>query len=205
MPTCLQRLRQDHRDMSVVLTSMEEQVDRVTRCLQPDMALLNAVVSYFRNYVVAVHQPKEEVIFGHLIGRVKNFAGVLAPLLADHRALAPRVDKLEEVLTAMGSADQAAFNRFCEIARRFIQVLRGHLSAKEKYLFREAERFLNAQEWAEVERCNPDLAEPLSQGPAQFTSASAARATRLTNDVVFIGASHASPNDNPRYRDRTFS
>lgn len=179
MSISLRRLRRDHRNVEIVLALIEEQVDRATCGVEPDMALLNAAIAYFREYFTVFHQPKEEIIFGHLVGHVKNFAHEIFPLLDDHRALACRVDELERALKAVNGADQAALKDFIAAARSFIRSQREHLSAEERYFYPDAERILSGPQWAEVDRYLPGAQDPLSQVPPSAVFAPLARAVRV--------------------------
>lgn len=184
MPSTLRRLREDHRNVEIVLALIEKQADRAMRGIEPDKALLNAAVAYFREYFTSFHQPKEEIIFGHLVGHVRNFGSEIFPLLDDHRALVSRIDALERVLKTVNGSDRNALKAFGAASRRFIKGQREHLASEEQYLYPKAQHALSEPQWAEVDRYMPHAQDPLAQMPPAPAFAPLARAVRLERDLA---------------------
>jgi hemerythrin-like domain-containing protein len=164
MYAILPRLRQNHRNALSVLAVVEREAAAVEGGEQPDADVLDLAIVYFRQYFTLFHQPKEELIFGHLIGHAPNCAREVFRLLDDHRALLERIGVLERAFGALKRDDRSSTRRaFCRAARFFVDHQREHVSAEEKFFYVEVERWLTAEQWAEVDRYMPNEQDPLSR------------------------------------------
>ncbi len=185
MSTTLPRLRQDHQNVALVLELIEGQVESVAKGGDLNFNLIEAAVLYFQRYFTLFHQPKEDIIFGHLVGHVGDYSQNIFPLLDDHRELEGRIDILVGAVRALNSGDQASRDDLCQATRNFVERQREHLGAEEKFFYPEAERLLTAQQWAEVDRYLPDAQDPLLQSPRDSSFAA------LVQAMSRLGQSHA--------------
>lgn len=165
MSLTLPRLRQDHKHVAAVLTLIEAEVDTLAADRSLNVGLIESAVLYFREYFSRFHQPKENLIFGHLVGQKVELSKRIFPLLEDHRDLLDRVKGFENALTKLQPRDPASRDDFCERAKRFVERQRAHLVAEETLFYPEAERWLTASQWAEVDNYMPGEVDPLSKSP----------------------------------------
>ena len=59
----LNDLREDHRNMAVMLDLLSRQVDRIKDGERPDYELIHDIMRYMTTYSDAVHHPKEDVLY----------------------------------------------------------------------------------------------------------------------------------------------
>jgi hemerythrin-like domain-containing protein len=166
MSATLTRLRQDHKNVAQVLNLIEAQSKTAaTAGGLINLPLLKAAILYFRQYFTHFHQVKEDLIFGHLLGVISDSPRTIFPLVKDHRELLKRVDDLERGVEGLQCDGPVSREDLGQAAARFVECQRAHLAAEEKFFYPEAERWLSAQHWAEVESYEPDAVDPLSEKP----------------------------------------
>ena len=62
----LRELREDHRNMAVILDLLEGVVQQASAGKDPDFELVGEIMRYMTVYPDAVHHPKEDVIYDRL-------------------------------------------------------------------------------------------------------------------------------------------
>ena len=67
--TLMKELRQDHRNMSIVLDVLEDVVREASSGHDPDFELVDEIMRYMTVYPDAVHHPKENIIYENSVGR----------------------------------------------------------------------------------------------------------------------------------------
>ncbi len=164
MYAALPRLRQDHKNVASVLTMIEEQGQAVANGGEINRALMDAAILYFRQYFTHFHQAKEDLIFGHLLGRVGDFPRKIFPLVEDHRQLLQWMESLDNAAKNLSHGDAVARKRFSQTVAGFVERQRAHLAAEEAFFYPEAERWLNERQWREVASL-PDAIDPLAETP----------------------------------------
>lgn len=175
MYAALPRLRQDHKNVASVLTVIEEQGKAVANGGEHDPVLMEAAIRYFGQYFTQFHQIKEDLIFGHLLGRCGDFPRKIFPLVEEHRQLLKWIDALARALKNLEHGGATARKRFSQIVAGFVKRQREHLAAEEEFFYPEAERWLNEQQWREVESM-PNAVDPLAQTPVNPSFAALVRA-----------------------------
>jgi hemerythrin-like domain-containing protein/Flp pilus assembly pilin Flp len=161
MYAALPRLKQDHKNVASVLAVIEEQGKAVANGGEHDPVLMEAAIRYFGQYFTQFHQVKEDLIFGHLLGRVGDFPRKIFPLVEDHRQLLKWIDALDRALKNLENGGSTSRKRFSQTVAGFVERQRAHLTAEEEFFYPEAERWLNEQQWREVESM-PNAIDPLA-------------------------------------------
>ena len=62
----MKELREDHRNMSMVLEVLDEVVEHASSGKDPDFELLDEIMRYMTVYPDAVHHPKEDIMYAQL-------------------------------------------------------------------------------------------------------------------------------------------
>src|SRR5213083_2615040 len=69
MTQLLKTLREEHRNIEILLLILEQELNIFDRAERPDYEVVQAVISYFQEYPDRCHHPKEDVIFAKLKAR----------------------------------------------------------------------------------------------------------------------------------------
>ena len=62
----LSELREDHRNMALVLNVLESTIETASTGEDPDFELIDEIMRYMTVYPDAVHHPKEDIIYAEL-------------------------------------------------------------------------------------------------------------------------------------------
>lgn len=146
--TLLQQLREDHRNMAVLLKLLEEETAKARRGGDPDFELLNDIMHYMTVYSDAVHHPTEDIIYRKLAAAGAEYSQGLEQVGVQHRDLEERGKHLKEECEAAVSGVAVVRDRFIDEATRYVELLMKHMHWEESDLFRRAERL--AEEKVEV-------------------------------------------------------
>ena len=138
--TLLGRLREDHRNMAILLKLLEEETAKARRGGNPDFELLDDILHYMSVYSDAVHHPTEDIIYSRLEAAGAEYAEGLEEVEVQHRELAARGNHLKEECEAALSGAAVVRERFIDDATRYVELLMKHMYWEESDLFRRAER-----------------------------------------------------------------
>ncbi|MGI9380238.1 MAG: hemerythrin domain-containing protein, partial [Methyloligellaceae bacterium] len=84
MAQTLDLLRQEHREMRVLLEALEQQLDLFEQAGNPDFELLSEIVDYFRGVPDLYHHPKEDLIYYYMTLRVADKNDLKVDLHSEH-------------------------------------------------------------------------------------------------------------------------
>lgn len=160
----LSQLRQDHAHFSFLLGVLEREADTLDAGAKADIVLIKNIVSYFEEYPAVYHHPKEDLIYGHLILHLPTFGESVFALLKDHERLPEQTGRLKSTLERVDPYDPDGLRRLGDETRAFVEHERQHLRSEEELFFPNAERYLTAEQWAEADRVQPKITDPLFHG-----------------------------------------
>jgi len=86
--TILAELRQDHRNMALMLNILERQSNRIYEGNEPDYELLHDIMHYMTVYPDTVHHPKEDCIYAELKAARPDLSTGFERITMDHRHIA---------------------------------------------------------------------------------------------------------------------
>lgn len=164
--------------MRLVLRVVEREGEAAVGRHNPDLDLVNAAILYVQRYSIKVHQVREELIFGHLICHFPKFGRDVFLLLDQHRKLEMQVGLLERSLRTVDPSDPSSRQEFCDTVHTFVDSKAEHIRAEEQLFYPSAERWLTADEWAEVDHFMPNEQDPLGSETADSAFAGLREAIR---------------------------
>jgi hemerythrin-like domain-containing protein len=130
-------LRMDHRNASVLLGLLTEQVKTARVGGDPDFDLVNDIMHYMTFYADAVHHPREDLVYRQLKAAGKGDGLVFVE--SDHRELAQDGRQLRDECEAVSSGAALVREKFVADAIRYIERLEEHMRWEENDLFRRAD------------------------------------------------------------------
>lgn len=166
MSQTMRRLRRDHANLSRLLTGLERQVAVMTRGDRPDWDIIQRILAYCLTYPDHHHHPLEDRLLARLQKKNPGAAAPFATLSAEHEELSAALRDFaaatEQVL------QDATLPRawFAGLAGKFVEAQRDHMRREEAGFFPNAERILEAADWAELDRNAASLPDdPLFDTP----------------------------------------
>lgn len=133
------------------------------RCTLPDFATLRAMLFYVDEFPEKGHHPKEsQLLFPKLRARSPLARELLDRLDNEHACGERYIRELEHALLGfemIGEARRATFERAAE---QYVQFYLTHMALEEEQILPLAERFLTAEDWAELDRAFETNRDPLT-------------------------------------------
>jgi hemerythrin-like domain-containing protein len=131
----LSELREDHRNMTLVLNVLESTVETATNDEDPDFELIGEVMRYMTVYPDAVHHPKEDVVYAELKKQRPDLTEGLDDVPEDHKQIAALGSKLREDVEAIVAGAAVRREQFIVDALKYVGRLRSHMTWEEEDLF----------------------------------------------------------------------
>ena len=136
----LAELRQDHRNMAILLDLVQQEVDRLGHPDEtPDFELLHEVMRYMTVYPDTMHHPKEDLIYAGMKAKQPELAEGLEEVEVDHKDIAELGKRLRDDVEAVVAGTIVARERVVGDAQQYVHRLREHMQWEEEDLFPRAD------------------------------------------------------------------
>jgi hemerythrin-like domain-containing protein len=139
----LTELRQDHRNMALMLNLLELESNRLFDGADTDFELLHDIMHYMTVYPDAVHHPKEDRIYAEVKAVRPDLAVGFDRITEDHRYIATLGIELAADIATVNSGGIIKKNAVVADALRYVNTLRGHMQWEELDLFRRVEEMVS--------------------------------------------------------------
>jgi hemerythrin-like domain-containing protein len=131
----LSELREDHRNMALVLNVLESTIEAASTGEDPDFELVDEIMRYMTTYPDAVHHPKEDVVYTELKQQRPDLADGLDNVPEDHAQIAVLGNKLRDDVGAIVAGAAVRRQQFIVDALSYVGRLRHHMNWEEEDLF----------------------------------------------------------------------
>ncbi|MDX1405981.1 MAG: hemerythrin domain-containing protein [Woeseiaceae bacterium] len=138
----LGELRQDHRNMNLLLNLLERESNRLFDGEDTDFELLHDIMNYMTVYPDAVHHPKEDRVYAELKAVRPDLTKGFSRITVDHRNIAELGLKLRDDIASVNADAVISKNAVVSDALRYVNTLRGHMQWEELDLFRRVEEMV---------------------------------------------------------------
>ena len=138
----LGELRQDHRNMSIMLNLLERESNRMFDGEESDFELLHDIMHYMTVYPDAVHHPKEDRLYAELKAHHPDLSTGFARITMDHRHIAELSLKLRNDIDSINVGNPVRRKSVVADALRYVNTLRGHMQWEELDLFRRVDEMI---------------------------------------------------------------
>ena len=141
--TLMQELRDDHRNMSIVLDLLDDVVQATTAGDDPDFELIDEIMRYMTVYPDAVHHPKEDIVYCQLRAERPDLAEGLEDVPADHLAIAELGTALRDDVEAINMGGAVRRQKLIDDMSGYVERLRQHMNWEESDLFKRIDQMIN--------------------------------------------------------------
>ena len=142
--TLMKELREDHRNMAMVLDLLDDAVQQASSGGDPDFELIDEIMRYMTVYPDAVHHPKEDIVYAQLRDKRPDLAEDLDDVPTDHRDIAALGAALRDEVEAINAGAAVRRNKFIDDTSGYVNRLRNHMGWEERDLFRRIDAMLDA-------------------------------------------------------------
>ncbi len=158
--TILAELREDHRNMSILLDLVEAQMLKVDAGDEPDLELLRDIMQYMTTYSDSIHHPKEDLIYAEMRDAGGNIAEGLDRVEEDHVEIASFGRSLRNDIEAMIAGTAVTRDHVLHDMIDYVHGLRKHMAWEESDLFMRADAMIEADAKS-VDLGNLDAGDPV--------------------------------------------
>ena len=138
----LEELREDHRNMALVLNILDRIAADAESGEDPDFEFVDEIMRYMTVYPDAVHHPKEDVVYDELKKSRPNLTLDLDDVRAEHRKIAILGNKLRDDVEAIVAGAAVRRENFVNDASDYVQHLRKHMQWEEEDLFQRVDEMI---------------------------------------------------------------
>ena len=157
----LNDLRDDHRNMAILLDLLERNTVRIQAGEKPDYELIHDIMRYLTTYSDAVHHPKEDVLYAALERQRPDQVAGLENVGPEHRELAALGEALRNDIEAIESGAAVTRRQVVDDATDYIEHLRRHMAWEETDLFQRADAMIEADEAMFVDLAQLNYLDPV--------------------------------------------
>jgi hemerythrin-like domain-containing protein len=126
------------------------QMDGHRPCGQFDLAIVLAVIDYFKDYPDSCHHPKENMIVEKLKARDPIAAATVGELEAQHQEGARRLRRVAQAVERVLSDQDLPRQTVHDIIADFVKQERQHMDMEERVVFPTALNALRPEDWADI-------------------------------------------------------
>ena len=157
----LDDLRADHRNMTVMLDLLGQQIEHIRDGERPDYELVHDIMRYMTVYSDAVHHPKEDLLYGVMKSEKPEMTKGLERVEPEHQELAKLGEALRNDVEAVASGAAVTRDRLVADTSNYVTMLRKHMAWEEEDLFRRARELVNGEKEMFVDLSNFDTLDPV--------------------------------------------
>ena len=165
----IERLRQEHRNIEMLLTILERELGIFDRGGRPDYEVIRAVISYFELYPAVYHHPQEEVVFDKLKTRDPAAAARIGNLALEHQKGAESLRRFAHAVDNVLADREIPRENVDHVVRDFIEQERHHMMMEDRDFFPAALKALQPQDWTEIASAMGSHEDPLFSEAAEET------------------------------------
>jgi hemerythrin-like domain-containing protein len=141
----LRQLRDDHRNMAILLKLLDGVVKNASAGKDPDFELLGEIMRYMTVYPDAVHHPKEDILYERLRNEREDLTDGLDDVTTDHEAIARLSMKLRDDVDSIVAGSPVRRDKLIRDTAAYVERLRNHMIWEEDDLFERIEEMLDTQ------------------------------------------------------------
>ncbi len=157
----LEELRQDHRNIAMMLDLLERETSRFYDGGEPDYELLHDIMQYMTVYPDTVHHPKEDRIYAELKAVRPDLSVGFARITVDHRSIAEQGIMLRDEFASIDSGTMVRRKTIVGDALRYVNMLRSHMQWEELDLFHRIEEMIAEGHTIFDEANSAQIADPV--------------------------------------------
>ena len=146
-------LMDEHQSLAAIIHALRYMIKEIAAGrLQPDFALLRAMVHYLDAYPEKRHHPKEEAyLFGPLRARTEQGNAALDKLEAEHALADERIARLAAALEDYAERADGDIKGFSLAFDAYAEFYRTHMLMEEREVLPLIRKHFTAEDWARAD------------------------------------------------------
>ena len=153
----LKRLRQDHKNISVLVNILAINLSRLEEGLAVNYQAMGEVVEYMQSYAEHSHHPVEDIIYEFMLLKMPQL-GYSAQLANEHLALSQATEALNTSLKHILADIPVTTSRLQAQLQSYIALQRQHMQFEEQQVFPLLSVHLDESDWEMLaDQCQTQL------------------------------------------------
>ncbi len=152
MSGVLERLHQDHANLSQLLDVLDAELAVFSRGDSPDYEIIESAIEYCLNYPDLKHHPIEDKIAERLRDHGAPLDPAVFNLAEEHQSLSELTRRLAAATKSLLLESEIPRDAYVELFRKFLKFYREHIHKEDNYFFPTAAKTLSAKDWDEISR-----------------------------------------------------
>lgn len=166
MSETMRKLRQDHINISRLLTALDRQVAAMERGDRMDWDIVQRIVEYCLAFPDLYHHPLEDQVLARLRSKDLVAAGPSTGLIAEHRDLSASLRRVAAAVEQVLQDATVPRDWFVSLIRKFLGAQRDHIRREESEFYPAAERAFGPSDWADLDKAASRIPiDPLFDSP----------------------------------------
>jgi len=163
MSQLLEKLQQDHANLSHLLDLLSAQLDAFFAGNESDFDLKIEMLDYIESYAEQHHHPTEDKINEAAFRKpeLQAHKGLLERVGREHEALLGMARRFRELLEGVMQGEVLPRDEVETRGREFIALQRQHIDLEENEIFPLVDRVLDEKEWEKLEQELPHQDDPV--------------------------------------------
>lgn len=161
MHPLIQRLCQDHVNMTKVLDMLAGQLEVLDHGGKPDYGLMVDIVDYIERYPDRVHHPIEDDLCQAYLKCCDKDHALIHDLFTEHKALIQMTKSFKAILELVLQDTPVTRETVSQTGQDYVTRQRRHLALEEEQVFPVIEDGLPEQAWRVIEQQAPATPDPL--------------------------------------------
>jgi len=157
----LNELREDHRNMTIMLDLLRRESSHIRDGEEPDYELIHDIMRYMTVYSDAVHHPKEDLLYRTMRAGGATLGADLERVEPEHREIAKLGEALRNDVEAIESGAAVTRDRIIADTADYVRQLQQHMAWEEEDLFRRADALIKEESKMFVDTSNLDRLDPV--------------------------------------------
>ena len=165
----IERLLREHRNVEVLLSVLERELEVFDRGARPDYEVIRAIISYFEVYTEVYHHPQEDRILAKLEIRDPAAAKKVGSLAVEHQKGSERLRRVAHAIDNVLADREILRESVDNIIREFIEHERRHIAMEDRDFFPAALKALESHDWMDIASALTSREDPLFNDAAEET------------------------------------
>lgn len=154
----LELIRNDHKNLAILIKLLQEKLERVKQDLPIDYALIRDVVEYMQEYADRYHHRYEDVVYGYYLKKIGAAESPIHRLEEEHHKIADDTASFRELIEMILLDSVVPRETFAARLEAFIDQQRRHMEYEDREILPLLERDLTAADWAAIDDSLPPVA-----------------------------------------------
>jgi len=147
----LAQLVEDHRNFSIFLGLIEDQLERLQTGRRADLEIVELALAYLERYADQCHHPREDLIYDVLRAKDSGAARGSVKLADEHEAIELATTTTLRTIRGILEGDTLDMVSLEALIEDFVAMYRSHILNENQHLLPLAHERLDDEDWEKIE------------------------------------------------------